>query len=163
LLDGPVLLKIRSNSGGAMAELISRGRRKFLNWFLNTSLGASIGMMLYPLVRFVIPPLVAEAESVTSVVGKVSELPINSGKVARLGSRAALVIRKADGSFLAFDATCTHLSCIVQYKSDVQQIWCACHNGTFDLTGKNISGPPPRPLAPLQVNVVGEDIVLSRT
>jgi Rieske Fe-S protein len=26
-------------------------------------------------------------------------------------------------------------------------IWCACHNGRFDLQGRVLDGPPPRPLA----------------
>jgi Rieske Fe-S protein len=25
-------------------------------------------------------------------------------------------------------------------------IWCACHNGRFDLDGRVLAGPPPRPL-----------------
>ena len=51
------------------------------------------------------------------------------------------------GNYRALSATCTHLGCIVQYRSDLQEIWCACHNGLYDLNGRNISGPPPRPLA----------------
>jgi Rieske Fe-S protein len=144
-------------------DLRSPARRRLINWFLGTSLGATIASALYPLFRFLLPPDVAEAQSVTAVVGKLGELPLNSGKVFRFGSVPALVIRQADGALLAFDATCTHLSCIVQYRGDVRQIWCACHNGYFDLTGRNIAGPPPRPLAPLKVNAVGDDIVLTRS
>ncbi len=32
-------------------------------------------------------------------------------------------------------------------------IWCACHNGHYDLFGKNVAGPPPRPLEPYKVQV----------
>ena len=59
-------------------------------------------------------------------------------------------------------ATCTHLSCTVQYRADVQQVWCACHNGMYDLNGRNISGPPPRPLEAFDVNVKGNEIYVSR-
>ncbi len=41
-------------------------------------------------------------------------------------------------------------------------IWCACHNGRYDLTGKNVSGPPPRPLEEFHVNVRGDEIIVSR-
>ena len=50
----------------------------------------------------------------------------------------------------------------MQYRGDLQRVWCACHNGTYDLTGKNVAGPPPRPLTPLKANLVGDDVVLSR-
>jgi Rieske Fe-S protein len=42
-------------------------------------------------------------------------------------------------------------------------MWCACHNGHFDLSGRNISGPPPRPLDSLTVNVQGDQIVVRKT
>lgn len=43
-----------------------------------------------------------------------------------------------------------------------QDIWCACHNGVYDLNGKNISCPPPRPLEPFKVNVRGDQIVVMK-
>ena len=73
-----------------------------------------------------------------------------------------VLIRTADGQFRAFDAICTHLDCTVQYQPDTSQIWCACHNGHFDLTGRNVQGPPPRPLDAYDVNVRGEEIVVSK-
>jgi Rieske Fe-S protein len=54
----------------------------------------------------------------------------------------------------------------VQFKSDTAQIWCACHNGLYDLTGNVVSGPPPRSLEHFVVNVQGEpgkeEVVVSR-
>jgi Rieske Fe-S protein len=50
----------------------------------------------------------------------------------------------------------------VQYRSDINHIWCACHNGHFDLNGKNIEGPPPKPLEEYVVNVRGDQIVVSK-
>jgi Rieske Fe-S protein len=51
----------------------------------------------------------------------------------------------------------------VQYRPDLSHIWCACHNGHFDLNGKNISGPPPRPLESFAVNARGSQIVVSKS
>ncbi len=48
------------------------------------------------------------------------------------------------------------------YRDDFKHIWCACHNGHFDLTGRNIAGPPPRPLEEYRVEIRGEDVVVIR-
>jgi cytochrome b6-f complex iron-sulfur subunit len=73
-----------------------------------------------------------------------------------------LLVRLASGEFRAYSATCTHLGCIVQYRPDIGQIWCACHNGHFDLNGRNVQGPPPAPLETYTVNVRDDQIVVSR-
>ncbi len=52
-------------------------------------------------------------------------------------------------------------NCIVQYKQDTKQIWCACHNGVYDLNGRNISGPPPKPLENYDVKVVKDEIIIT--
>jgi len=62
----------------------------------------------------------------------------------------------------AFTAICTHLGCIVEYRKDLNHIWCACHNGHYNLQGVNIAGPPPRPLEQYDVNVRGDTIVVSK-
>ena len=75
-------------------------------------------------------------------------------------------MRTGDGELRAFSAVCTHLDCTVQFKGDTSQLWCACHNGTYDLGGNVVSGPPPRPLERFVVNVRGEgadaEIVVAR-
>jgi Rieske Fe-S protein len=138
-------------------------RRRILNWFLGTSVGAMCAAILYPVARYVSPPEIPEAQTSRVVAGRASELKPNEGKVFRFGNLPALLVRGEDGGYKAFSATCTHLNCTVQYRGDLKQIWCACHNGMYDLAGKNVGGPPPRPLEVYTVNVADGDIVVSRT
>jgi Rieske Fe-S protein len=67
-----------------------------------------------------------------------------------------------DGEYRAYSAVCPHLNCTVQYNDKRSQIWCACHNGYFDLTGKVISGPPPKGLEEFQVVIDEDEILVSR-
>jgi cytochrome b6-f complex iron-sulfur subunit len=121
-----------------------------------------VASVVYPILRFLSPPEVAEDSTQEVSAGKASSLLPNSGRVVPFGAEPAIVIRLAGGELRAFTAVCTHLSCTVQYRDDLHQIWCACHNGHYDLTGRNVSGPPPRPLTSYVVNVKGDEIFLSR-
>lgn len=138
-------------------------RRRVLNWFLGTSLGAMCVSVVYPLAQYIIPPDVPEAQTSRVVAGHEGDLKPSEGKIFRFGDRPGLLIRRADGTYCALSATCTHLNCTVQYRPDLKEIWCACHNGLYDLKGQNISGPPPRPLDEYVVNVAGGDIVVTRS
>ena len=73
------------------------------------------------------------------------------------------MVQTAPGEYRAFAATCTHLSCTVQYEAETHRIWCACHNGWFDLNGRNVAGPPPHPLERFEVNIIGEEIFVIRS
>ena len=138
-------------------------RRRFTTWLLSTSLGAFAVSVLYPITRYLVPPSIGEssAASVTLAL-KPDELKPNTGQIVKFGSRPAIVIRTPAGELRAFSAVCTHLNCTVQYRPDLGNIWCACHNGRFDLKGQNIAGPPPRPLDAYVVNVRGAQIVVSK-
>lgn len=137
-------------------------RRDLLGWLLGIWGAGVLASVLYPILRFLSPPEVSEDSSLTVSGGKASTLLPNSGRLVPFGAEPAIVVRTASGELRAFTAVCTHLSCTVQYRDDLQQIWCACHNGHYDLSGRNVSGPPPRPLKPYTVNVKGDEIVISR-
>jgi len=137
-------------------------RRTFLNYLLGTSVVATLGAMLYPIFRYMVPPEIVEAQSNSVLAGKVNDIAANSGKIFKFGSKPGIVIKTATGDIKAFSASCTHLDCIVQYDPNQKAITCACHNGKYDLTGKNISGPPPRPLEEFTVNVKGDDITVTK-
>jgi Rieske Fe-S protein len=137
-------------------------RRGMLRWILGGGLAASAASFIYPAIRFMNPPDVPEASVNEVSAGKVDDLKPNTGAIVRFGSRPALLIRVGESDFRAFSAVCTHLNCTVQFQSETRQIWCACHNGLFDLNGKVVSGPPPRPLEEFAVRVRGDEVVISR-
>lgn len=132
------------------------GRRKFVNWFLGTTVGALAASIVFPVFRFLSPPQVPEATTNQVEAGPANE-PIflaNGFKIVRFGSEPVIVVRVAEGEFRAFAATCTHLDCVVTYQQDRSRIFCNCHNGIYDLHGRNVAGPPPKPLEAYQVNLV---------
>ena len=131
-------------------------RRRFLNWFLGTSAGALLAAVVYPIVRFISPPDIPEATTSQIEAGPVNdpELLEKGFKIVHFGSMPVILIKAGESDFRAFSATCTHLDCIVEYRPAKHLIWCNCHNGRYDLTGKNVGGPPPRPLDPFTVHQV---------
>ncbi len=137
-------------------------RRSWANWLLGGGFAASLASFLYPVFRFVNPPPVPEAAVNEASVGKVGDFKVNAGKIVKFGSSPALLIRLGENDWRAFSAICTHLNCTVQYQAASRQIWCACHNGFYDLNGRVVSGPPPRPLQELPVHVKGGDVLISR-
>jgi len=142
---------------------VDHGRRNLLNWFLSTTAGAFLVSVTYPLSRYLIPPDVEESTANTVTLAlKPQEVKPNSGQIFRFGSQAGILVKDTNGELKAFSAVCTHLACIVQYRPDINQIWCACHNGHFDLNGRNVEGPPPKPLEQFVVNVRADQIVVSK-
>ena len=150
------------NSKPPQAEYETQGRRKFLNYLLGAGFGATAIAVFYPILKFITPPLVIEAAQNSVTAGKVTELALNSGKIFKFGNKPGILIRSATGELKAFSAVCTHLDCIVQYQPEKKQIWCACHNGQYNLSGQNVGGPPPRPLEEYVVNTRGEEVVVSK-
>ena len=149
-----------------MAEVREDGpsRRSFLNWFLGTSAGAFLLSVFYPVGRYLVPPESGESTAATVTVAiKPDDVKPNTGQIFKFGSRPALLVRTPAGELRAYSAVCTHLNCTVQYRPDLSHIWCACHNGHFDLHGQNIAGPPPRPLEGYTVNARGNQIVVSKS
>lgn len=137
-------------------------RKRFIDWLLGTSVGGFLAAVLYPALRYWVPPEVPEsALSSVTLPFEASDVAPNTGRIFRFGERPGILVRTPEGELRAFSARCTHLDCTVQYRDDLSHIWCACHNGHFDLNGRNISGPPPDPLPSFNVNVRGEQIVVS--
>lgn len=60
----------------------------------------------------------------------------------------------------ALSSKCTHKGCTVGWNAGEKVFDCPCHRGRFDADGKNIGGPPPRPLASLPVKVEGGKVLV---
>jgi len=139
------------------------GRRRWISTLLGTSLGATVLSFVYPVLRYLVPPITSEpSQSELELDVKASQISPNTARIVPFGGKAVLLFRTASGELRALTATCTHLACTVQYRAERSDIWCACHNGTYDVNGTNVAGPPPRPLTRLDVKVRGDRIVIRR-
>jgi cytochrome b6-f complex iron-sulfur subunit len=137
-------------------------KRNFLKFILSGGILALAGSVFYPIFAYLKPPKQGEVEVTSVKAGKVSEIEKDSGKIVKFGTKPVILVRTANDELRAFSATCTHLDCTVQYKKELGLIWCACHNGKYDLNGRNVSGPPPRPLDEYRVITQGEEISISK-
>ena len=125
--------------------------------------GAAIA---YPVVRYLLSGAASADEGiqVSEVsLGDPEAIKPGTGKNFAFGSKPALVVRDAAGQFQAFIATCSHHGCTVAMDAVAHLIRCPCHGGTYDpATGKNVGGPPPRPLTRLVAVVDGDKLIVRR-
>jgi cytochrome b6-f complex iron-sulfur subunit len=137
-------------------------RRNFINIFLGSSLSGVVAFFLYPIIRFIIPAKQTQTDIRSTTAAKVGDLAPNTHKIFKFGTSPGILIHTEEGELIAFSAICSHLTCSVLFESDTQTLLCPCHNGKFDLSGNVISGPPPAPLESFDVEISGEDIVISK-
>ena len=125
-----------------------RSRRSVLDLLLRVGLLGWLASALYPVIRYLTPlPLAGPTGPVRLTRDEVSKLERQKFAIVPVGRDRVLVLEDAAGELHALDAKCTHEGCTVRYQPDNAIIWCACHNGRFDLQGRVLAGPPPRPLA----------------
>ena len=125
-----------------------------------------VGAIGYPIYRYLASPAeMAASESAVREVtlDKAQALPLASALMFKFGSSPAMLIHGADDSWVAFSAVCTHLGCTVKFEPELNRIHCSCHGGVYDPhTGKNVSGPPPKPLKAYKVDIGATSVTVSR-
>ncbi|MEW6061966.1 MAG: Rieske (2Fe-2S) protein [Bacteroidota bacterium] len=146
-----------------LPQEVQTDKRNFLKLILFGSATAWLASVIYPILSYLKPPKQSEVVVKSVKAGKISDFANDTGTIVKFGTKPVILIRNAKGEFKAFSATCTHLDCTVQYRSDFGLIWCACHNGKYDLNGRNVSGPPPRPLDVYEVALQGDDVVIYKS
>ncbi len=132
-------------------------RRTFVDWVIKGGLLVALAGALYPALSYLRPVMRRGSISEMEEVGSVDDIPVWGGKKVIVGGSAVLVVRTPNG-FKAFSAICTHLGCLVDWDDQKRQIVCPCHAGVFDLDGRRISGPPPKPLPVYTVSVINSKI-----
>ena len=134
-------------------------RRTFLDWLLMGGLLAWGLAFVAPVLTYVWPSQKRDPNSQTASAGKVDDFAEWQHKMIALDNRPVIVVRTPQG-FRAYSAVCTHLGCIVGWDAGRRQIACPCHAGFFDLNGRPVAGPPPRPLAEQSVIVVNNEVMV---
>ncbi len=136
-------------------------RRQFLNGLLGGWAGAFMLSFLYPALKFCFPPT-REPDQVVLPFSDFEDMESGSVRNFSWGTKPGMLKKRADSSYQAFVAVCTHLDCNVVYLPDKKKFFCACHEGWYDENGVNIGGPPPKPLRQLTVSREGEELVITK-
>ena len=132
-------------------------RRRFAAWGTAVS-GALVSLTLgIPIIGYLVSPLFTRKDPLTERrIGYILDLVDNQPArfVVRFPQNAWLtteedhtvyVVRHGD-QFNVFANTCTHMQCPVRFQAALGQFLCPCHGGLYDLHGRNVGGPPPKPL-----------------
>ncbi len=147
---------------------------------LKGAIGLTLLVILYPVAWF-LRPRKATMSGAQEVVApfRVNQIGTTTSNPFDFGGKPCLVVLTPEGAnhlaagqaltaddVRAFNAVCTHVDCTVKFRAATADIFCNCHEGTYDLNGQNISGPPPRPLEAYRVTLRGEkgqeEIVVSK-
>jgi Rieske Fe-S protein len=133
-------------------------RRDFVKFLTLTSLAFAVGQFWVAgqswLRRRSLPP---EARRVASLSG----IPVGGSIVFDYPAEhdSCVLVRLSQTELVAFSQKCTHLSCAVIPKPAEGVFHCPCHEGLFDLrTGRQLAGPPPRPLPRITLEIRGDDV-----
>jgi len=136
-------------------------RRDILNLAIAGSTAAFGAAAGYPVVRFLD---FRERRAVGfAEAGRLEDFPSGTARTVLLGDRPALVLRLPNGELRAYGALCSHLKCVVRYSAERNRIECPCHRGVYSVDGKVVSGPPPKPLDTLKVEVHDGIVVVSES
>jgi cytochrome b6-f complex iron-sulfur subunit len=123
------------------AQLVTR------RYFLEAVGGGAIGIAATGSVvltaQFLSPNVLREPPSKFKA-GSVEEFP--AGSVTQNKEQKVFIVRAKEGYFYTVSAVCTHLGCIVNWKTEEGIIACPCHGSKFDREGRFIEGPAPRSL-----------------
>jgi len=98
-------------------------------------------------------------------IGNTSQVPVNSAFTFTLAASGdpGVVIHLPNNHYVAYDATCTHAGCTVNYDPTTQALICPCHGAAFDPSNNAsvLAGPTSLPLSsvPLRIDSNGNMFV----
>ena len=140
-------------------------RRTFFKWatgILSTLMGVGITV---PILGYVILPALQRQKRPWMQVGDVEtlladqpqELTYESARKdgwwTTKSKKAVWAIKQSSGSITVFSPICPHLGCGYRWNAGDHHFKCPCHGSVYDITGKVLGGPAPRPLDALPAKV----------
>jgi len=135
-------------------------RRFFILSSLIASGGAAFMGTLYPLFRYLFPSRKAGAVKTASVKIPLGEVAIGESRFFKFKGKPAILIRLNQQKVVALSAVCTHLGCVVKYSESDKMLKCPCHGAKFDITGKVLGGPAPKPLHTFVSRIEGDKAIV---
>jgi menaquinol-cytochrome c reductase iron-sulfur subunit len=147
-----------------------RGFLAFCTGALATLLGALVAI---PAFGYFLAPLrgrfgKSQGGGEFQPVGSLDSLPVGQWKLVsfevvdqdgweKTRNRRSVWVRRdaANAEVTVLSPICPHLGCPISWQPDRSSFNCPCHGGVFDANGKNVAGPPPRPMDRLESRIAG--------
>jgi menaquinol-cytochrome c reductase iron-sulfur subunit len=136
-------------------------RRNFMTRAILGIMGFIGVAVSVPLAGFGILPAIRKQAASWSDAGSLQDLVIDepverrflqdvrTGWQEEKAERAVWIVKRPDG-ITAFSPNCPHLGCGYRWFPRDRQFKCPCHVSIFDIDGRVLGGPAPRPLDRLE-------------
>jgi menaquinol-cytochrome c reductase iron-sulfur subunit len=133
-------------------------RRRFFEWVIGASAGFIGFSLAIPLVGYLISPALKRRAQAWVNVAAVDELAagvpkqleymatVQDGYHATKTQKAVWAVKQASGEVTVFSPICPHLGCGYHWDGGEQKFKCPCHGSVYDVSGRVLAGPAPRPL-----------------
>lgn len=122
---------------------------------MTAAMGAALGI---PSARYLLTP--PKTKKITDFIAIADIAPLSAAEPTEIvferrridgwkvsqERTSAWVVKKEDGSVVAFAPLCTHLGCAYHWEADDRIFVCPCHTSAFSPEGVVLNGPAPRPL-----------------
>jgi menaquinol-cytochrome c reductase iron-sulfur subunit len=152
-------------------------RRRFMTGSAHTAGGIAAAAFALPALGFAVGPIFKKTPHTWQTVGVATDfsednyVPVTVTLTPGIGEagKSTAYVRKfnpkidtdpydRDTPYIAISSRCAHLGCPVRWVDAAERFICPCHGGVYDLLGKRVGGPPPRPLDRFDTRVEGENI-----
>ncbi len=140
-------------------------RRRFFGWVTAAAAGL-VGISLgIPLIGSLISPAFTRRQRNWVDVGAVDDLQIEKpvqldhvttirdGWLETKSQKAVWAVKRSEEEITVFSPICTHLGCGYRWDETERKFLCPCHGSVYDMEGRVLAGPAPRPLDRLPVKV----------
>ena len=155
-----------------MEEKQGTSRRVFHLAVIYGLWGLMTSALAIPAAIYLLFPPRAKGKSDWIDVGDISQIPVKDpeevvfrrnrvdGWKVTSEKTTAWVVKLSDKEVVAYSPQCTHLGCAYHWDERNNNFLCPCHTSTFDLEGKVLMGPAPRPLDRFDVKVEGNKLLI---
>jgi cytochrome b6-f complex iron-sulfur subunit len=127
-------------------------RKRFLDAVLSAGGVGVVGVIAYPLLKFVNPPKRSSESGEWVDAGLKTDIKTGDFRTLMHPTGVPLVlVKRGDDDFVALEKKCPHLGCMVEYADG--ELFCPCHGAKFTLAGTRITGPSPRDLKRYKVEI----------
>ena len=149
-------------------------RRQVLKAVITGIDGLIVAILAVPVLGYLLTPLLRKSGAAAWVaVGPVADLRgpephrVEFRYTSEVGYAAEsvrgfayAVVPSGAKEPLVLSPVCTHMGCNVAWNDKKQRFLCPCHGGQYTADGRNVAGPPPRPLDRIPVRVENGDLMI---